>query len=29
MNPMVLHRDEGQLEARFGPSGDRANLDTK
>jgi hypothetical protein len=25
MNPMVLLRDEAQLEARFGPFGDSAN----
>jgi hypothetical protein len=28
-NPMVLLGDEAQLEARFGPSGDSANLDAR
>ena len=27
-HPMVLLCDEAQVEARFGPSGDRVNLDT-
>jgi hypothetical protein len=29
MNPMVLLVDEAQVEARFGPFGDSANLDTR
>jgi hypothetical protein len=28
-NPMVLLGDEAQLEARFGPFGDSANLDAR
>jgi hypothetical protein len=27
MHPMVLLGDEGQMETRFGPFGDSANLD--
>jgi hypothetical protein len=29
MNLMVLHGDEAQLEARFVPFGNSANLDTR
>jgi hypothetical protein len=29
MHPMVLLGDEAQVEARFGPFGDSANLDAK
>jgi hypothetical protein len=29
MHPMVLLGDEAQVEDRFGPFGDRANLDAR